>query len=302
MTTPPMAQLAGPAGAEAAFRTGRRRRAVTTAGRVLANPLSAIGLVLALVLILIALAAPLLVPYDPLTIDAANRLLPPSPTHPFGTDEAGRDIFSRVLYGTRPSLLAATVILGLASVVGTVIGLVAGFRGGRVDELLMRLTDMFLAFPALVLAMGAAAALGPSFFNAMIAIAIVWWPWYARLVRGQALHLKHELFVYAARVAGASERRIVLRHILPNCWTPIIVQMSLDVGYAILTMASLSFIGLGAQPPAPEWGAMVAVGRDYILDQPWYVAFPGMAIFVAVMAFNLLGDGLQEALSPRWRR
>ena len=230
------------------------------------------------------------------------RLLAPSLAHWFGTDEGGRDIFSRVVFGTRYSLLAAVVVLALAVTIGTTIGLVAGFAGGKIDEALMRLTDMFLAFPALVLAMGISAALGASLANSMIAIAIVWWPWYARLVRGQTLRLRQEQFVEAARASGASDARMVLRHILPNCWTPIIVQITLDVGYAILTTASLSFIGLGAQPPTPEWGAMVATGKDYILDQWWLATFPGLAIFLAVMAFNLLGDGLQEALSPVLRR
>jgi peptide/nickel transport system permease protein len=161
---------------------------------------------------------------------------------------------------------------------------------------------MFLAFPALVLAMGISAALGASLANSMIAIAVVWWPWYARLVRGQTLRVRQEQFVDAARASGASDAHMILRHILPNCWTPIIVQVTLDVGYAILTTASLSFIGLGAQPPTPEWGAMVATGKDYILDQWWMSTFPGLAIFLAVMAFNIVGDGLQEALSPILRR
>jgi peptide/nickel transport system permease protein len=290
------------AGAEAeigAARPTRRRRVLR---QLVANPVSAAGLVLTILLVLVAIAAPLLAARDPLALDQANRLLPPSEAHLFGTDEGGRDIFSRVLYGARSSLFAAAVILALATVIGTTIGLAAGYLGGRVDEALMRVTDMFLAFPALVLAMGAAAALGPSLLNATIATGIVWWPWYARLVRGQTLQLKYQPFVEAGVLAGGRGRWILLRHILPNCLTPIIVQMSLDVGYAILTLASLSFIGLGAQPPAPEWGSMIAIGRDYILDQPWYVTFPGLAIFVAVMAFNLLGDGLQEALSPRLQR
>jgi peptide/nickel transport system permease protein len=219
-----------------------------------------------------------------------------------GTDDGGRDILARIIFGTRSSLLTALGILAMASVTGTAIGLAAGYFGGWVDEVLMRVTDMFLAFPALVLAMGMAATLGPSLFNAMLATAVVWWPWYARLVRGQALHLKHEAFVDAARVSGASAFRITVHHILRNCLTPIIVQMSLDIGYAILTLASLSFIGLGAQPPTPEWGSMVSLGRDYFLEQWWMVTFPGLAIFLSVMAFNLLGDGLQEALSPRLRR
>ena len=266
------------------------------------NPVSMIGLVLAIGLFGIAVAAPVIAPYDPVSLAPKNRLLPPSSTNWFGTDDGGRDIFSRVVFGARYSLLAAVVVLSLAVTFGTAVGLIAGFAGGKIDEALMRLTDMFLAFPALVLAMGISAALGASLANSMIAIAVVWWPWYARLVRGQTLRLRQEQFVDAARASGASDAHMIVRHILPNCWTPIIVQVTLDVGYAILTTASLSFIGLGAQPPTPEWGAMVATGKDYILDQWWMSTFPGLAIFLAVMAFNLVGDGLQEALSPMLRR
>jgi peptide/nickel transport system permease protein len=272
------------------------------ASRLRANPVSLIGFGLALALLVIAIAAPIVAPYDPVKLDPKHRLLPPSVTNWLGTDDGGRDILSRVIFGSRYSLLAAAVVLTLAVTFGTTVGLIAGYAGGKVDEALMRLTDMFLAFPALVLAMGISAALGASLANSMIAIAIVWWPWYARLVRGQTLRLRHEQFVDAARASGASDSHTILRHILPNCWTPIIVQITLDVGYAILTTASLSFIGLGAQPPTPEWGAMVATGKDYILDQWWMATFPGLAIFLAVMAFNLLGDGLQEALSPVLRQ
>lgn len=270
--------------------------------RLAGNPLSAIGVSLSAAIVLVAVVAPLLAPYDPLDLDPANRLAPPSAEHALGTDQGGRDVLSRVIHGTRWSLFAALGILLLATLIGTILGLIAGYFGGWVDEALMRLTDMFLAFPALVLAMGAAAALGPSLFNAVLATALVWWPWYARLVRGQALSIKNEAFVEAARVAGATGRRIATRHILRNCWTPIVVQMSLDLGYAILTLSGLSFIGLGAQPPAPEWGSMVSSGRDYFLNQWWIVTFPGVAIFLSVMAFNLLGDGLQEAFSPKLRR
>jgi len=284
----------------AAATTPVRRRG--TLRRLIANPLSAAGLALVLFAVVVALAAPLIAPADPIAMMPDLRLQPPSLAHWMGTDDGGRDILSRIIFGTRSSLLTALGILAVASVTGTAIGLAAGYFGGWVDEILMRITDMFLAFPALVLAMGLAATLGPSLFNAMLATAVVWWPWYARLVRGQALHLKQEAFVEAARVSGASALRIAFHHILRNCLTPIIVQMSLDIGYAILTLASLSFIGLGAQPPTPEWGSMVSVGRDYFLDQWWMVTFPGLAIFLAVMAFNLLGDGLQEALSPRLRR
>jgi peptide/nickel transport system permease protein len=282
--------------------TPPRRKSRNLLRRLLANPLSAAGLILVCLAVVAAVLAPQIAPSDPLAMTPENRLAPPSAEHWFGTDDGGRDILSRIIYGTRSSLLTALGILAMASILGTTVGLVAGSCGGWVDEVLMRITDMFLAFPALVLAMGLAATLGPSLFNAMIATAIVWWPWYARLVRGQTLQLKHEAFVEAARIAGASSIRIAIHHILRNCLTPIVVQMSLDIGYAILTLASLSFIGLGAQPPTPEWGSMVSIGRDYFLDQWWMVTFPGLAIFISVMAFNLLGDGLQEALSPRLRR
>lgn len=281
--------------AQAAVRLKRRG----LIARLFTNPLSAIGAVCVMAMLAVAVFGPLMAAFDPIAMQPDIRLSPPDATHWFGTDDSGRDILSRIVYGTRYSLLSAVGILVMASVVGTVVGLVAALFGGWVDEVLMRLTDMFLAFPALVLAMGMAAALGPSLFNAMIAIVLVWWPWYARLVRGQALQLRQEAFVESALIAGASWWRIAVHHILRNCMTPLIVQISLDVGYAILTLAGLSFIGLGAQPPTPEWGSMVSVGRDYFLDQWWMVTFPGMAIFFSVMAFNLFGDGLQEVLSPR---
>ena len=269
------------------------------ANRILSNPLSAIGAAIVCLAILAALFAPLIAPYDPTAMAPQDRLLPPGAMHWFGTDDNGRDILARVIFGARYSLIAAFGILLLASLMGTVIGLAAGLFGGWLDELLMRLTDMFLAFPALVLAMALTAALGPNLVNAVLATALVWWPWYARLVRGQALKLRQEAYVEAAVVAGASRLRIAFHHILRNCLTPLIVQLSLDMGYAILTLAGLSFVGLGAQPPTPEWGSMISVGRDYFLDNWWMVTFPGVAIFITVMAFILLGDGMQEILSPR---
>lgn len=292
--------MADPASLTAAALSPRAPR-WQLARRVIANPVSAVGLALALLLVAAAVLAPLLGLADPIALAPKDRLLPPDASHWFGTDDGGRDIFSRVLFGARYSLLAAVVVLSVAVTVGTSIGLAAGYFGGKVDEALMRLTDIFLAFPALLLAMGISAALGASLTNSMIAIALVWWPWYARLVRGQTLRLREEQFVEAARATGASSVRTLTRHVLPNCLTPIIVQVSLDVGYAILTTASLSFIGLGAQPPTPEWGSMVSSGKDYILDQWWIATFPGFAIFLAVVASNLLGDGLQEALSPSLR-
>ncbi len=271
-------------------------------GRLLASPAGIIGVALTLFLLILAVGAPVIATHDPLSLNPADRLQPPSLTHFFGTDDSGRDIFSRVVYGSRLSLLAGVVVLLVATTLGTTIGLISGYSRRSVDDLLMRMTDIFLSFPPLVLAMAVSAALGASLVNAMLAIGIVWWPWYARLVRGQVLRLKHETFVEAARASGASNRRILVNHILPNCLSPIIVQMSLDVGFAILTTASLSFIGLGAQPPSPEWGSMIAIGRTFILDQWWFPTFPGVAIFISVMAFNFLGEGLQEALSPRTLR
>ena len=267
--------------------------------RLTSSSLTVFGLVIIGVFVLLAVAAPLVAPHDPNRFAGASKFLAPSASHPFGTDDAGRDVLSRVIFGTRYSLTAAVAILAFAAVVGTTVGLISGYLGGWVDETLMRVTDMFLAFPALVLALAAAAALGPSLYNAAFAIGIVWWPWYARLVRGQVMSLKNEPFVAAARIVGAGPGRIMVRHILRNCTTPIIVQMSLDVGYAILTLASLSFIGLGAQPPTPEWGSMISVGRNFYLTQWWVATFPGLAIFAVVMAVNLVGDGLQEALAPR---
>lgn len=263
------------------------------------HPLAMVGAVIILILLIAAVFAPLIAPYDPYHIMPENRLASPGLHNFFGTDDMGRDIFSRVVYGSRLSLMAALVVLSLASAIGILIGSIAGYFGGRIDDLLMRLTDMFLAFPALILAMCIASALGPSLINAMIAISAVWWPWYARLIRGQILSLKNQEFVEAARAFGASTARILWKYILPNCLAPLIVQVTLDIGYAILTTASLSFIGVGAVPPTPEWGSMISIGRNYVLVQWWYPTFPGLAIFMAVAGFNLLGDGLRDILDPR---
>ncbi len=267
--------------------------------RLLRSPLTVVGLIVVAILVILAVFAPLFTPDNPTAMDLGHRLMPPGPGHPFGTDDGGRDMFSRVLYGARLSLSAAVTVIVAASLIGCVVGAVSGYVGGVVDEILMRVTDMFLAFPALVLAMAIAASLGPSLINAMVAVAVVWWPWYARLMRGQVLAYKNREFVTAAYATGVGALRILVRHIVPNCLTPIIVQATLDSGYAILTTASLSFIGVGAQPPAPEWGSMVNIGHTYFLDQWWFATFPGMAIFVTVMAFNLIGDGLRDVLDPR---
>ena len=269
---------------------------------ILANPLNVVSFALIAVFAACAILAPLLAPYDPLLQDLGSRLRPPSPEHWLGTDSLGRDIASRILYGARISLIIGVVVVASAGVVGTTIGLIAGYAGGLVDEALMRLTEVFLAFPALILAMAIAGALGPSLTNAIIAIAAVSWAVYARLTRGQILSLRQREFVEAARAIGASRVRIVWHHLLPNVLAPLMIQASFDLGSSIIAAAGLSFIGFGAQPPTPEWGVMISEGRNYISTQPWLSLFPGLAILFAVGSFNLLGDGLRDAFDPRMSR
>ncbi len=269
---------------------------------LLRSPLAAAGVIVIALYGMIAAAAPLLAPHDPLVQALELRLLPPQDTYPLGLDQLGRDIYSRVLFGARLSLLTGLVVVGLAGTIGTTVGVIAGFAGGRAEDTLMRLTDVFFAFPSLILAMAIAAALGPSLTNAMIAIAMVTWPVYARLSRAQTLLLVRQEFVDAARVVGASDLRLILRHILPNAISPLIVQASFNMGEAILIASGLSFIGFGAQPPTPEWGVMISEGRDYITTQWWIPTIPGVAILLAVTGFNLLGDGLRDLLDPRLRR
>ena len=269
---------------------------------ILANPLNVVSFALIALFAACAILAPLLAPYDPLLQDLGSRLRPPSPEHWLGTDSLGRDIASRILYGARISLIIGVVVVASAGVVGTTIGLIAGYAGGLVDEALMRLTEVFLAFPALILAMAIAGALGPSLTNAIIAIAAVSWAVYARLTRGQILSLRQREFVEAARAIGASRVRIVWHHLLPNVLAPLMIQASFDLGSSIIAAAGLSFIGFGAQPPTPEWGVMISEGRNYISTQPWLSLFPGLAILFAVGSFNLLGDGLRDAFDPRLSR
>src|SRR5215204_4080634 len=241
-----------------------------------------------------------LTPSDPYAQDiTGSKLISPSWDHLFGTDELGRDVFSRIIVGTWTSLQVAFVVLIFAVTVGTVVGAISGYLGGMADEILMRITDMFLAFPALVLAIAIAATLGRSLTNTMIALSTVFWPWYARLVRAQVLSIKQRDFVDAARSIGLSPSRLLMRHILPNAISVVIIQVTLDVGYAVLATSSLSFIGLGAQPPLPEWGTMMSTARNYFRDAWWYITFPGIALTLTVFAFNILGDGLQDALDPR---
>jgi peptide/nickel transport system permease protein len=265
------------------------------------SPLTLAGFVLVTILVFVAASAPLIAPANPLKQELSQRLKPPSAEHWLGTDQLGRDVLSRMIYGARISLLIGIVVVGLAAGVGVFVGLFAGFTGGWLDEGLMRLTDVFFAFPALILAMAISGALGPSLTNAMIAIAIVSWPVYARLVRAQVLSLRELAYVEASRSLGASSGRIMWQHILPNTMSPLLVQASFDMGAAILAAAGLSFIGFGTQPPTPEWGVMVSDGRNYIATHSWLSLYPGLAILLTVAAFNLIGDGLRDALDPRLR-
>jgi peptide/nickel transport system permease protein len=256
-------------------------------------------------LILLGIFAPLLTPYtreglgDP---NIGNKLLAPEFAHPFGTDSLGRDLLARTLFGARTSLSMGLLVVVFAVVIGTPLGAVAGYFGGWVDEAIMRITDIFLAFPPLLLAVAIAAALGPGYINAVVAIALTWWPWYTRLVRAQALSLRERDFVDSARGIGVGNWTIIRRHILPNVLTPVLVQSTIDIGSAILTVAGLSFIGLGPQPPTPDWGVMVNEGRLYVQGGRWWlVTFPGLAIFFTALAFNLLGDGVRDATDPRTR-
>jgi peptide/nickel transport system permease protein len=267
-----------------------------------ANPLLAIGGTLVLLIVLVAIFAPLLAPY-PADAGAATHpfdvLRAPSAAHWFGTDQVGRDILSRVIYGTRVSPVIAVIVLAIACAIGVPLGVAAGFFGGWIDELIMRVTDIFLAFPPLLLALALAAVLPASLTSLTIAIAAVWWPWYVRLLRGQAASVAGRPYVEACRALGVSRLRIIFRHILPNAVTPLLVQVSLDVGGVILTASALSFLGLGAQDPTPDWGLMVAEGQSYFTPDWWLVTFPGLAILLTAFAFNLLGDGLRDLLDPK---
>jgi len=268
------------------------------------NPLTMGGISIVLLMVLVALLAPWIAPY-PKDIGEPHikeSFQSPCLTHFFGTDDLGRDVFSRVIYGARISFEVGILAIGLALLIGMPLGVVAGYSGGWIDEVIMRVTDTFLSFPSLLLAMAISAVLGPNLRNAMIAIAISWWPWYTRLLRSEAISIKEGDFVAAAKATGCSEVRIIFKHVLPNSLTPIIIQASMDFGGVILTCASLSFLGLGSQPPTPEWGLMISTGRTFFLTHWWIVTFPGIAIFIAVLSFNLVGDGLREILDPKMRR
>ena len=267
-----------------------------------ANPLLVVGAVASTCIVVVALLAPLLAPFPGDAGTATHPfavLHPPSAQHWFGTDNVGRDVLSRVLYGARISPLIALIVLLIAGAIGIPLGLAAGYFGGWLDEVIMRVTDIFLAFPPLLLALAFAAVLPATLTTVIIAIAISWWPWYVRLIRGQAASVTGRPYIEACRALGISRRRIILRHILPNSVTPLIVQMSLDVGGVILTASALSFLGLGPQDPIPDWGLMVSEGQAYFPTAWWVVTFPGIAILLTAFAFNLLGDGLRDLLDPK---
>lgn len=269
------------------------------------STLSLVGLALIVFIFLVAIFGSFLVPY-PQDAEGAvrvrERFQPPSATHWFGTDELGHDIFSLVVIGARVSLSVGVIVLVIATLIGVLLGALAGYFEGLVNEVIMRFTDIFLTVPSLILAISIAAALGPSIQNMMLAISLVWWPGYCRLVQAEVSSRKQDLYVQAARASGASHWRIIFTHILPNITSPIIVKMSLDMGFAILTAAALGFVGVGARPPTPEWGAMFSAARSYVPQYWWYPIFPGLALFITVFGFNLLGDGLRDVLDPRAKR
>jgi peptide/nickel transport system permease protein len=290
-------------GIQEMWRSHRRLRYAVRV--ILRDPLALFSVVVIVALIVLGLLGPWIAPYPDQgrgRTSVPDRFLPPSSEHWLGTDDLGRDVLSRVIIGASIALRVSTIVVLLAVTVGAPLGALAGYLGGWVDNLIMRLTDLFLAFPSLLLAVAIVAALGPGLTNAMLAITVSWWPWYTRLVRGVTISLRERYFVEAARSIGVRDRIIILRHILPNCITPILVQATVDFGTVILAAGSLAFIGLGAQPPAPDWGLMVSQGRSFIMDQWWISTFPGVAIFVSVLAFNLLGDTLRDILDPRQYR
>lgn len=277
-------------------RTGRAWHLTVT---LCHNPLAVIGSLIIISLIIIAVFAPLIAPWSPIGQDLANRLQPPSTTHWMGTDELGRDIYSRVIHGSRITLLIVALVAVISAPLGLMIGAISGYLGGWPDRILMGITDVFLSMPKLILALAFVAALGPGIENAIIAIAITAWPVYARIARAETLTFRHSEFIAATQLLGASHTRIVCRHVLPLCTSSMIVRMTLDMAGIILTAAGLGFLGLGAQPPLPEWGAMISRGRTFILDQWWVATMPGIAIIVVSLGFCLLGDGLRDVLDPR---
>lgn len=275
---------------------GRGYRVFTA---LLRNPLSVLGGIIVLLLILTAILAPWLAPYSATSQDLANRLAPPSGMHLMGTDELGRDIFSRVIWGSQITLTIVLLVALISAPLGLLVGAIAGYFGGWTDRLLMGFTDIFLSMPKLILALAFVAALGPGINNAIIAIAITSWPAYARIARAETLTIRNAEFISAIRLAGASPLRVIVQHVLPLCTSSMIIRVTLDMAGVILTAAGLGFIGLGAQPPLPEWGAMISRGRTFILDQWWVATMPGFAIILVSLGFCFLGDGLRDVLDPK---
>lgn len=291
-------QLTG-VGSQAGALPQRTTKRFELVRQTLRNRSALLGLSIIALLVLVAIFAPLITPYDPILIDPSQALQSPSATHLFGTDQYGRDIFSRVVAGTYLSLSVGLISVGIAVVVGVVVGLLSGYYGGWLDTLLMRIIDVMLAFPGILLALTIVSILGPNLTNLMISVGISSIPTYARLTRGSVLSAREEVYVNAAQSIGVPNARILARHILPNVVAPIIVTATLGVGGAILWAAALSFLGLGSQPPTPEWGRMLSEGRQYLRDHWWISTFPGVAIMVTVLAMNILGDGMRDVLDPR---
>ncbi|WP_064712517.1 ABC transporter permease [Rhizobium bangladeshense] len=282
-------------------RQARLGRAYVTWRQFTANRLAVVGLLIIIALLLVAAFADLLATHNPVVGDLRNaRLLPPGTSgYLLGTDDQGRDIYSRLIYGSRLTLFVVVLVAIISAPIGLIVGTVSGYAGGWVDATLMRITDIFLAFPKLVLALAFVAALGPGIQNAVIAIAVTSWPPYARIARAETLTVRRSDYISAVKLMGASPFRIIVRHVMPLCISSLIVRVTLDMAGIILTAAGLGFLGLGAQPPLPEWGAMIASGRRFILDQWWVAAMPGIAILIVSLGFNLLGDGLRDALDPK---
>ncbi|NUH83296.1 ABC transporter permease [Bacillus firmus] len=279
----------------------RKAKGADLAKALIRNKMSLVGGSIVFIYIILAVLAPLISPYDPYEIDLVNKLQPPSSDHIMGTDDKGRDIFSRILYGSQLSLAVGFVSVFIGALFGIVLGIVSGYYGGWVDTIIMRFIDVLLAFPGLLLALAIVSALGPSLINVMIAVGVFSIPTFARIVRGSTLSVKKMEYIDAIRVLGASDLKIIFVHILPNIMSPIIVQGTLRLATSILSVAGLSFLGMGAQPPTPEWGAMLSDGRDFLFTAPHIALFPGIAIALIVLGFNLFGDGLRDALDPRMK-
>lgn len=299
-THSPSVQYSAPGASRSRFKA-TAKRAGSLIGELMESPTSAFGVVVISILLLTALLAPLLAPFDPNVVNLSAILQPPSATHWFGTDELGRDILSRIIYGTRISLTTITIVSVVVGPIGLLVGTTAGYFGGWYDTLMMRITDIFLSFPSLILSLAFVAALGAGLENAIIAIGLTTWPPIARLARAETLTFRSADYISASRMQGASSLRIIVKSIMPMCLPSVLVRVTLSMATVILTAAGLGFLGLGAQPPLPEWGAMIATGRRYMLDNWWLVAFPGGAILIVSLAFNLLGDGLRDVLDPKQR-